>query len=310
MNKKISIVIPCHDEEDNVKPIVEAIKKYIPDIYDTEFVIVNDGSKDMTEAVIAELALNDKNIKGISLKRNFGHQAALICGIKYTTGDAVITMDGDFQHPPEKIPELIENWANGYDLVVCKKETQQKDALYREIARIIGYKLYEIIGDKNIKPGVSDFRIMDKLIVDALNSLDESRYILRGLTMLYAKNPKHILYVPQERRSGQSAFTFQQLYKLYVSTLTSFSLKPLKFAMGLGLALIFLSFLYLGYVIYVRLFHGQNVIQGFSALIFVNITLFGFLFFYLGVLSEYIGTIFDEVKHRPKYIIHKKYNIE
>lgn len=314
MNKLISVVIPCHNEEKNIIPLVDEIKSVINKNFsanfDLEFVFINDGSKDKTLEILKSLAKNNKNIKIISFYRNFGHQSAVIAGLMFATGDIIVNMDGDFQHPPSTLVEMIKKYLDGHDLVICKKESVDPSGPIYRLIRQVSYPIFGLIGENKIIPGTGDFRLMDKKVLNTIKMLKEARFITRGLVTMYAKNIAIIPYKVADRREGKSSFNFVQHWRLYTSTITSFTIMPLRIATGIGLTLMLIAFGYLIYVLFMKFVLGIHVIEGFTSLIFVVITLFGFLFFYLGILSEYIGALFDEVKDRPKYIIDEKFNID
>lgn len=308
--KMISVVLPLFNEEENLMPLVEEIKKRIPPKYTYEIILVDDGSTDSTLRQIRRLAQKDPKVKGISFYTNFGHQAALFAGIEQVTGEAVITMDADFQHPPELIPQMIAHWGQGHDLVVAQKKRDTTSPLLLRLIRLVGYPLYKVLGGSKFFPGVSDFRLMSRPIADYVKSCGEARYILRGLVMIPAKSISFIPYTVQRRRAGKSSYSLGKRFSLYLYSITSFSVALLRTASVFGLFLIVLSFLYLTYVLYVKLVLGRVLVAGWTALVFLVVFLFGFLLFYLGILSEYIGAIFDEVKKRPRYLVRETINCE
>lgn len=307
--RKLSIVLPLYNEEANFPPLIKRIRQLIPKKYRLEFVLVNDGSGDNTEVLLHQLARKDKNIKGISFYKNFGHQAALQAGVSVATGDAVITMDADFQHPPELLPLFVSFWEKHHDVVMGQKKAENNNNVLIAMFRKIGYQLYRLIGERKLIPGVSDFRLMDRKVVDYLKACSESRFILRGLVMIPAANPKIVPYKIGKRRSGHSGYNFFKLLKLVVYSLTSFSLMPLRLAGLIGISLVIPSSVYLTYIFYSRFILKQAITQGWTALMFVVVALFGFLFIYLGILAEYISTIYEEVKHRPSYLVKSTINL-
>ena len=296
------------NESENIKPLVKEIKKYIPTEMDYEFILVDDGSRDETFLEASKLAEKDEKIKVLSFYRNFGHQAALIAGLSEAKGDLILTMDSDFQHPPDQISAMLDKWRDGFDLVVAQKENDPTKNLFIKFVRYLGYKSYSIIGDKII-PGVSDFRLMDRNILDYVLSCTEVNSVLRGLVMIPARKVHVHPYKVQARRAGTSSYTISKLFNLFLYTITSFSVKPLRLASIFGFILVFLSFIYLAYILFARFVLGWHIIEGWTALIFCLLLLFGFNFSYLGILSEYIGIIFWEVKKRPKYIVHRRVNL-
>ncbi len=304
----ISIVLPIFNEGQNLEDIVNTIKNHIPPKYNFEFILVNDGSVDATEQHIEALTATDLRIKGISFYRNFGHQAALRAGLEHSTGDAVLSMDADFQHPPDMIPKLLNLWEAGHDVVIMQKLPTTEPIFIISALRKLGYLIYKLLGDK-ILPGVSDFRLVDKQILKYVNACSESRYLLRGLVMLAAKNPTVLPYNVGKRRHGKSQYSVAKLFQLFLDSVTSFSLIPLRFATTVGILLALASFVYLIVILYYRFVLGTTIIEGWTALMFVLLILFSFQFMYLGILSEYVGAVFHEVKKRPSYVIKNKYNL-
>ena len=305
----ISIVLPLYNNGDDLVDIVTAIKTNIPPKYNFEFLLVNDGSVDATEEHIEALAATDPRIKGISFYRNFGHQAALRAGLEHSAGDAVLTMDADFQHPPELIPKLLQLWEAGHDVVIAQKLQAIDPVFIISALRRLGYLIYKLLGDNKILAGVSDFRLVDKQILNYINACSESRYVLRGLVMLAAKTPIVLPYKVGKRRHGNSQYSMAKLFQLFLDSVTSFSLIPLRAATAVGLLLSLASFVYIILILYYRFVLDKTIIEGWTALMFVILFLFSFLFMYLGVLAEYVGAVFSEVKKRPSYVVKNKYNI-
>jgi dolichol-phosphate mannosyltransferase len=300
-------VLPAFNEAKNLPLLIPELISLIDRKYDYEIVIVDDGSSDDTAAVLASLTAENPFIKALSFYRNFGHQSALLAGLEIATGDAVITMDADFQHPPKEVSALIKYWEDGHDLIICQKNGDSSSPLV-SIARKLGYSIYKMLGESKIIPGVSDFRLMDRVVCDYLLKCTEQRAVLRGLVMIPAKNFKIHKYNVADRKYGKSGYSLQKLYHLYVYTIVSFSTAPLKLASFFGSLLLLFSITYGSFILIEKVFNGAKIIQGWTALTLVVLAFFGFLFIYLGVLAEYISAIYDEVKMRPKYIIAKKYN--
>lgn len=305
----ISIVLPLYNNGDDLADIVTAIQNNIPPKYNFEFLLVNDGSVDTTEDTMVALTAKDPRIKGISFYRNFGHQAALRAGLEHSAGDAVLTMDADFQHPPEMIPKLLQLWEAGHDVVIAQKLQTSEPVLIISALRKLGYLIYKLLGDNKILPGVSDFRLVDKQILTYVNACSESRYLLRGLVMLAAKTPILLPYNVGRRRHGSSQYSITKLFQLFLDSVTSFSLMPLRAATSVGLILALFSLVYMIIILYSRFVLGNYIIEGWTALMFVILFLFSFLFMYLGVLAEYVGAVFSEVKKRPSYVVKNRYNI-
>lgn len=307
--KKISIVLPCLNEEKNIPLLVPEIINNIPGKYNFEIIFVDGGSKDNSWLVIEKIARANKKIKAIFLHRGFGYQADLKTGLTRAKGDAIITMDADFQHPPQLIPTLISQWEKGYDLVMAqKKEDRSLNPLYRYF-RKIGYQLWTLVSGGGLIPGVSDFRLMDKKIVEFISQSQENEIFIRGLVMLAANNPILIPYHVGKRKYGQSAFNTLKLINVFIIGLVSFSIIPLRLASIVGLLIALFTAIFLIYDILHATLAGRNIISGWLTVVLLLLILNGFIIFYMGILGEYLGVIFKEVKKRPTYLIERTVNL-
>jgi dolichol-phosphate mannosyltransferase len=306
MKKKISVVLPCHNEAENLKSLFPAIIAQIPPHFDYEIIGVDDGSTDATLATIEALAWQNKRLKGLSLYRNFGHQMALWAGIAAAKGDAVITMDADFQHPPAQIPRMLNFWQAGHDLVVLKKDCPK--TFFSRLLQKPGYWLWDNLSDGVLVPGASNFMLFDKRIADFLRHSSEVEVFIRGLVRLAAHKPVVISYQVGQRRFGRSSYGPRAFVNLFLAGLVSFSTKPLRLAAWAGLALGLAVGLILILDLLEVIVSGRHIIQGYLTLVFVQLLLNGFVIFYLGILGEYLGVIFKEVKKRPRYLIKRTIN--
>ena len=307
--KEISIVLPAYNEEANLVPLVDEIIAVLQNAYDLEIIIVDDGSKDTTREVIRNLSHKDSRVKGLIFYRNFGHQAALMAGITNASGDAVIIMDSDSQHPPSVLPEMLDMWLKGFDLVLGQKSSDHTASFMTRVFRAIGYKTYSLMNDASIIPGISDFRLMDRNVVDLLVSSNEKRLILRSVVHRYARNTALVNYDVGVRKHGTSSYSFTKLYNLFVTNVVSSSLVPLRLSFLLGIFAITLSIFMILFVLFAKLFLGASIIQGWATTIILLSLYFGLNFFCLGILAEYIGVIFDEVKDRPRFAIKEKISL-
>lgn len=309
MGKRISVILPCLNEEKNIPPLVDEIIKNIPKKFDYEIIGVDDGSDDKTAEVWTKLARNNQKIKVIIFHRRFGHQAALLAGIREAKGEAVVTMDADFQHPPKIIPKMIEKWEAGHDLVNAKKKEDKHQGIALKIERKVGYAIWKYISDGMIVPGVSNFRLVDKKIVTYLKESQESDVFFRGVTSLAAKNPTQIEYKVGIRKYGKSGYHWGALANMFLNGFVSFSIKPLRMAFLVGIAVILFSGGYLIYDIAQAIYQQRPIIEGYKTTVILISILNGFIICYLGILGEYIGIILKETKKRPGYIIDKKINL-
>lgn len=307
--EKISIVIPTFNESKNIPLLVPAIIKNIPRKYSYEIIFVDDNSPDGTFEIIKKMGSKNKKIKGICMYRRFGLQPSFIAGIKYAKGDAIITMDADFQHPPEMIPKLISWWEKGYDLVQPQKQEDKSFNPFLKSVRQTAYKTWENISNGTLIPGVSDFRLMDHKVAEFIVSSGETETFLRGLANMAANNPLLIPYKVGKRKFGKSSFNMRSLLNIFIIGFISFSPKPLRLASFFGLVIAFLTTLFLLIDLIVAVGFGKRIIPGYVTIVLLVLILNGFVIFYLGIIGEYIGVIFKEVKNRPKYIIGKNVNL-
>lgn len=307
--KKLSIVIPAHNEEGNLSSIAKEIIKNIPSKYDYEIIFIDDGSKDKTLNEIKKLSKN-KKIKGISLYKNFGQQAALFAGIKHANADIIISMDADGQHPPQLIPKMVSLWEKGHDVVILQKSEDKQMSLFMKLNRKIAYPIWSFLSDGIIIPKTSDFRLIDKNIAQTIKDSNESTVLVRGFVTSNANNIAFLEYKVRKRRKGKSSYNFKKLFLLFVDGILLYSTKPLRIASILGLIIAVATGLFLSFDIIHALFLGERIVKGYVTLVLLSLILNGFIIFYLGILGEYIGIIFKEVKNRPLFLIKEKINLK
>ncbi len=308
MKKLISVVLPCHNEAENITGLVPEIITEIPDIYDYEIILVDDGSDDDTYKVINKLGSKNRNVKGITFYKRFGHQAALLAGIRESKGDAVITLDADYQHPPSYIPKMLQLWENRYDLILMQKKVYQEKEIINFFFRKAGYALWKVVSEGVLTPGVSEFRLMDKSIKKFILKNKESQIFLRGIVSLAAKNPVMLPYTVGKRKFGDSSYNFWVNKDLFITGLISFSTKPLRIATYAGLLLGVSAAVFLIVDFLSAIYKGRRLIEGYLTIVFLLLILNGFQIFFMGILGEYLGVIFKEVKKRPPYIIKERVN--
>ena len=304
--KKISIVVPVFNEEENIKEFYKRITSVFLDLkYDYEIIYVDDGSKDKSVIILNELIKQDSRVKAFLLSRNFGHQIAIICGIDNSTGDAVITMDGDLQHPPELIPELLKDWEDGYEIVQTIRKSTEDASIFKKITSAVYYKIINKISAVHITPGGSDFRLMDREVVEAFKLYKERARFIRGIINNLGFKTKKVEFVAPARFAGSSKFSLKKMMHFALDGITAFSNKPLRIAFYVGLILGFLSLLLLGHVLYSK-YIAQDAVLGWTTLAVSVLFLGGIQLVGIGILGEYIGKVFEEVKQRPLYIVGKK----
>lgn len=309
---KISVVIPMYYEEEVAHLCydrVSTVLKSLSDKYEYEIIFVNDGSKDKTLKILKDIANNDKCVKVISFSRNFGHQAAVTAGIKYITGDAIVIMDADLQDPPELIPDMLKLWEEGNEVIYGKRKTRKGESAFKILTAQMFYSFLNAMSEVEIPKNTGDFRLVDRKVIDVINSLPEHNKFLRGLFSWVGFEQKAFLYDRPERKLGTTKYPFKKMSKLASDGILSFSTKPMKIVGGLGVISILFSIAVLIYSLCSYFGQWNNLTPGWTS-IMVCITFFaGVQLLSLWVLSEYISRIYDESKGRPEYIIKEKINI-
>lgn len=305
--KKISIVIPAHNEEGNVALMHQRIKSVFEkmDNYSFEIIFVNDGSRDNTQQKLEELSAQFSEVKFIEFSRNFGHQPAVKAGMDYADGNAVISMDGDLQHPPELIPEMISAWEHGNDIVYTIRTYPREISFFKRKTSDLFYRFLSNISDIDLtQGGGSDFRLLDTSVVNVMRDLKEDDLFLRGLTSWIGFKQTGIEFVAGERASGESSYNLKKMLKFAFTGITSFSVKPLYLATYLGFIFSGLSLLYIPYVLYAII--TKTEISGWASLIMTVVFFGGVQLIILGIIGIYLGKIFKQSKDRPNYIIRSK----
>ncbi len=304
-----SYIIPAFNEEKNVNIIYQRLINLIQkNNYDYEIIFVDDGSRDNTKLELAKLAKIDKNLKIISLSRNFGHQAALTAGLNYAKGDAIITMDCDLQDPPEIIEQMIEKWKNGYDIVYARRKNYRDDNFFKKQASKIYYKILTRVADIQIPQNVGDFRLISKAVLNEINLMTEKSRYLRGMVAWTGFKHSFVDYYRPDREQGQPGYSFKKLMNLAVNGFVNFSFVPLRLGLFLGIISIILGLILLAYQIYDSLMNGvyYYLYKWLTVAMFIFM---GFMFMLIWIIGEYIGKIYDEVRSRPIYIIGDTINI-
>lgn len=310
--KKISVIIPMYYEEEVAEECYKRMTSVLQNIenYDYEIICINDGSRDKTLSILENLAIRDKRLKVLSFSRNFGHQCAVTAGLKYVTGDAIVIIDADLQDPPELIPEMLKLWEAGNDVIYGKRKTRDGESVFKLFTAKMFYKALNALSDVEIPKDTGDFRLVDRKVVDTINSLPEHNKFLRGLFSWVGYKQTPFEYERKERFAGKTKYPLKKMLKLASDGIISFSTKPLKIVGGLGMISIVISFILLIYALISYIFKLNNLSAGWTSLM-LGITFFaGVQLLSLWIMSEYIARIYDESKNRPQYIIEKKINIE
>lgn len=302
----ISVIIPAYNEETNIMILTKKVIEQLEICRDDyEIIFIDDGSSDGTASKIKELHEQNPCIKLVSLSRNFGHQKALKAGIDHSSGDCVICMDADMQHPPELIPQLLEKWRQGYDVVYTIRKETKDASIFKITTSKIFYWLINKLTEVDIKEGAADFRLMDKKVVDELKRLNETFLFIRGLVSWVGFKQVGINYAASSRYSGVSKYSVRKMMKFAWDGITSFSIAPLRLAISIGTIISLLSFLYGIYVLAIVLFTDKAV-PGWASILISILFIGGIQLLCIGILGEYLGKMFIEAKRRPIYIVKDK----
>jgi len=305
MTKMITILIPVYNEQDNLIFLYNRLKKIIDNElqeYSYEILFINDGSKDKSLTVIKELKLNDNNIKYVSLSRNYGKEIAMSAGFDHATGDAVVIMDADLQHPPELVPEMVRYFEEGYDDVYAKRRSRQGDSWLKKKTSKWIYIILKKISKVPIQEDTGDFRLISRRGVEALKQFREQHRYTKGYFSLIGFNKKEILYDSAPRYAGETKWSYLKLFELAIEGITSFTSAPLKISTYFGFFAALLALVYMIIIIIQTLLYG-NAVPGYPSLICLILFMGGIQLISLGIIGEYLGRIFDETKNRPLYFI-------
>lgn len=303
MNKKLSIVIPCHNEEKNIEHLITEIDRELSTTgYAYDLILVDDGSRDNTLEVLKLEATKYGHVFFVELSRNFGKDQAMKAGIEIATGAAVITMDADLQHPPAKIKDMIKEWEAGFDIVYTyRAEANPHASKNQQRGSKMFYKAINAISDIQLESGIADFRLMDARVVAELRKIDEYEIFLRGIIKWVGFKQKGIPYTPAERHQGEASYSYKSLIKLAVTSVMAFSVRPLYIATGLGLFFSLTATLYIPYILISYL--AGFAVSGWTSILATVAFFGGIQLMVLGIIGMYLGKLFMQSKHRPNYII-------
>jgi dolichol-phosphate mannosyltransferase len=299
----LSVVVPLKDEEANVQPLAERLRLALEPLTTRwEVILVDDGSLDATYARAVELHRSDPRFKVVRLSRNFGHQVALSAGLDLAAGDAVVTMDGDLQHPPEVIPELVDRWRGGAEVVYGVMVERQGESRLKDTTARAFYRALTRLTDIDVPPAAGDFRLVDRAALDAVRSMRESNRYLRGMFSWVGFDQDGVPYASPPRTAGRSKYTFGRMLRLATDAIVSFSDRPLRLALNLGFVVSAVSILF-GVSAVVSKLAGLEVVAGWTSVMILVGFVGGVQLIVLGIIGEYVGRISDEVKRRPLYIV-------
>jgi polyisoprenyl-phosphate glycosyltransferase len=301
----LSVVAPVYNEEELIEPFVRRTCAAVAD-YTFELVLVNDGSADATPELLDRIAAQDPRVRVIHLSRNFGHQAALTAGLEHAAGDVVAMIDADLQDPPELIPTMVARWEEGADVVYAVRKQREGETAFKLATASWFYKLFDKLAQVDLEPNSGDFRLLDRRALDALLTMTERSRFLRGMTVWVGFNQTAVPYERDARHAGETKYTLRKMLRFSLDAIASFSHLPLQLATYIGLMSAGLAFVAIPVVAVLRL--SGSYLPGFGSLTIAILLLGGIQLIALGVIGEYVGRIYDEVKHRPLYIVRDERN--
>ncbi|MBT8188862.1 MAG: glycosyltransferase family 2 protein [Saprospiraceae bacterium] len=305
VKKNINIILPVFNEGEGIMTFYNELISVIGTLNKYNFLLlfVNDGSTDNSKEILEELSKKDERVRLFSFSRNFGHQAALMCGIKNSSSDAIITMDTDLQHPPALIPELINKWEEGYDIVNTVRQDQESIGWLKKLSSKMFYSVFNMMSESSLQKSAADFRLISSSVARVINEdIEERNIFLRGLVSWLGFKQCYVDYKAQLRQKGESKFTLRKMFSLANNGLSYFSLVPIKLGLYIGVIFFTISFLYL----FISIIYGlvsNSLVPGWTSLVFFLLLLSSVQFILIGILGIYIGHIFTEVKSRPSYIV-------
>jgi polyisoprenyl-phosphate glycosyltransferase len=301
----LSVVAPVYNEEELVERFVRRACAAVAD-YTFELVLVNDGSTDATPELLDRMAAEDPRVRVVHLSRNFGHQAALTAGLEHAAGDVVAMIDADLQDPPELIPTMVARWEGGADVVYAVRRQREGETAFKLATASWFYKLFDKLAQVDLEPNSGDFRLLDRRALDALLTMTERSRFLRGMTVWVGFTQTAVPYERDARHAGETKYTLRKMLRFSLDAIASFSHVPLQLATYVGLLSAGLAFFAIPVVI--GLHFAGSYLPGFGSLTIAILLLGGIQLIALGVIGEYVGRIYDEVKHRPLYIVRDERN--
>jgi len=303
MKPVYSVVVPVYNEEQVLGTTVKRLSGVMSALdKEYELIFVNDGSHDSSADIIMKLAREDSHIQLIDFSRNFGHQIAITAGCHYSRGDAVIVIDADLQDPPEVIPQMIEKWKEGYEVVYAKRSGRKGETLFKKITSSLYYRVLRRLTNVDIPVDVGDFRLIDRKVCDEYNKLTEKNRYVRGLISWLGFRQTEVSFERAARFAGETKYPFRKMICLALDGIVTFSAKPLKLSIWSGFVIGSAGFIYFLYVLYLKFFTDQTEL-GWPSLMSVILIFNGYLLFIIGVLGEYLGRLFEESKGRPLYVV-------
>jgi dolichol-phosphate mannosyltransferase len=299
---EVTVIAPLFNERTNVAPLVEALGAALGTAgIDYEVVLVDDGSKDGTWDAIAEISAREPRVRGVALSRNFGHQGALLAGLNHARGRAVVTMDGDLQHPPSVVPVLVQAWRDGFKVVNTRRTDSTDTGGFKRLTSRLFYRIFSRLSGIEMESGASDFRLVDRSALTAMTRMGDADLFIRGIVNWLGFKTKVVPYQAARRHSGATKFTLRRMFRLSAGAMLSFSALPLRLGIGVGFVTSVLAFLELCYILYV--YSRGEVVPGWASVMTIMSFMFGILFVLLGVIGTYLGKIYEILKRRPRYVV-------
>jgi polyisoprenyl-phosphate glycosyltransferase len=304
MIPQYSLIVPIYNEETTLTELYRRLSQVMDTLDDPcELILVNDGSRDHSLEIMRNLQEQDSRICYISLARNFGHQIAVTAGLNYVRGQAIVILDADLQDPPELIPEMLNLWRSGYQVIYAQRLRRKQEGWFKRFTAYIFYRLLKILADVDIPTDTGDFCLMDRRVVDLLNAMPERNRYIRGLRSWVGFRQTAIQFERDPRFAGDVKYTFEKSFALAVNGLVSFSKYPLRLSTYLGLFAAFISIIMVILVLYWRFLDPQAHLTGFATIVSANFFLGAVQLISIGILGEYVGRIYEEVKNRPLYTV-------
>lgn len=302
--KRITLLIPAYNEEEVLPLLIRRLDEVTSKLssYTFEYLFVNDGSTDRTYELLCEFHAAHPLVSVVNLSRNFGKESAMLAGFDYIKGDAVVILDADLQDPPELIPEMIEYWEQGYEDVYAKRKSREGESFFKKWSSGRYYRILEKLSDVPVQKDTGDFRLLDRKCITALQSIRESKRYTKGMFSWIGFRKKEILFDRDARAAGDTKWNYLKLVNLALDGITSATIAPLRFASWSGIAISFLAFLYIIFIIVRTILYGDPV-AGYPSMMAVILFLGGVQLLSLGIIGEYLGKIFFETKKRPVYFL-------
>ncbi len=307
---ELSVVVPLYNEELNIDYLFERLVTVLSRLnMKYEIICVNDGSKDNTLERLIEYHHQNPEIKVVNLSRNYGKEIALSAGLDYANGNAVVPIDADLQDPPELIAELVEKWREGYDVVYATRRSREGESWVKRFTANVFYRTLDSISSVPIPRDTGDFRLLDRRVVDALKQMPERNRFMKGLFAWVGFKQTSVLYDRPSRYKGETTWNYWQLWNLAIDGFTSFSFIPLKVWSYIGLLVAMPSFFYATFLVIRTLIFGVDF-PGYASIMVAILFLGGVQLVSLGIIGEYIGRVYEEVKRRPLYLVRESYGFD